>query len=42
MRGAVALPDKLFVLSILGDDRVIERTYLQGRLAHARDGRLAA
>jgi guanine deaminase len=37
MRAAATLPDKLFVLSILGDDRVIERTYLQGRLAHARD-----
>lgn len=35
---ALSLRDKLFALSILGDDRVIERTYLMGRLAHARDG----
>lgn len=27
---------QLFVLSLLGDDRAVERTYLAGRLAHAR------
>jgi guanine deaminase len=34
---ARSIAEKLFVLSILGDDRVIERTYLAGRLAHARE-----
>jgi guanine deaminase len=34
--GAITLPEKLFVLSILGDDRSIERTYLAGELAHSR------
>jgi guanine deaminase len=33
---APSLRDKLFALSILGDDRAIERTYLMGKLAHAR------
>lgn len=28
--------DKLFALSILGDDRMVARTYLAGRLAHER------
>ena len=34
--GAATLAEKLFILSVLGDDRAIERTYLAGRLAHAR------
>ena len=34
--GAATIAEKLFVLSILGDDRAIERTYLAGRLAHSR------
>jgi guanine deaminase len=38
--GAKTIAEKLFVLSILGDDRAIERTYLAGRLAHARDAAL--
>lgn len=33
---AATIAEKLFVLSILGDDRVIERTYLAGQLAHRR------
>ncbi|MCR5879353.1 guanine deaminase [Phenylobacterium sp. J367] len=33
---AQSLRDRLFALSILGDDRAIQRTYLMGRLAHAR------
>ena len=33
---AKTLAETLFVLSIVGDDRAIERTYLAGRLAHAR------
>jgi guanine deaminase len=36
--GARALGEKLFALAVLGDDRIVERTYLRGRLAHARDG----
>jgi guanine deaminase len=36
--GAATVAEKLFVLSILGDDRAIERTYLAGELAHSRDG----
>lgn len=39
---AKSLPDKLFVLSLVADDRVVERTYLAGRLAHRRDGLTAA
>jgi guanine deaminase len=35
---AATVAEKLFVLSILGDDRAIERTYLAGELAHSRDG----
>jgi guanine deaminase len=34
--GAVTIAEKLFVLSILGDDRSIEHTYLAGALAHSR------
>jgi guanine deaminase len=37
MAAAKTLPEKLFVLSILGDDRAVERTYLAGELAHVRD-----
>ncbi len=36
--GSRTIAETLFVLSILGDDRVVERTYLAGNLAHARDG----
>jgi guanine deaminase len=35
---AKTIGDTLFVLSLLGDDRVVERTYLAGELAHARGG----
>jgi guanine deaminase len=35
---AASTGEKLFVLSLIGDDRVIERTYLAGRLARSRDG----
>ncbi|MDB5454376.1 MAG: guaD [Caulobacteraceae bacterium] len=38
MQGAKSLADKLFALSILGDDRAVQRTYLAGALAHSRDG----
>ncbi len=38
--GARTIAEKMFVLSILGDDRCIERTYLAGVLAHRRDGGL--
>ena len=34
---AQTIAEKLFVLSILGDDRCIEATYLAGRLAHSRE-----
>ena len=34
--GAVTIAEKLFALSILGDDRSIEHTYLAGALAHSR------
>ena len=34
---AATIAEKLFVLSLLGDDRAIERTYLAGALAHSRD-----
>jgi guanine deaminase len=34
--GAPTIAEKLFILSILGDDRSIERTYLAGALAHSR------
>jgi guanine deaminase len=33
---ARTLAETLFVLAVLSDDRVIERTYLMGRLAHRR------
>jgi guanine deaminase len=33
------LADTLFALEVLGDDRVIDATYVAGRLAHARGGR---
>ncbi|MDB5424739.1 MAG: guaD, partial [Phenylobacterium sp.] len=36
MAAAKTIAEKLFVLSIVGDDRCIERTYLAGRLAHRR------
>lgn len=32
-----SVAETLFVLSLLGDDRAIERTYLAGALAHSRD-----
>lgn len=34
--GARTLAETLFVLSILADDRAVERTYVAGRLAHSR------
>lgn len=34
---AKTIAEVLFVLSLLADDRAVERTYLRGRLAHARD-----
>ncbi|MFZ5721657.1 MAG: guanine deaminase [Pseudomonadota bacterium] len=34
---ARSLAELLFILTILADQRVVERTYLMGRLAHARD-----
>jgi guanine deaminase len=34
--GAGTIAEKIFVLSILGDDRAVERTYLAGKLAHSR------
>lgn len=34
---ATTLAEKLFMLQVLGDDRVVERTYLAGTLAHSRD-----
>jgi guanine deaminase len=33
---AATIAEKLFVLSILGDDRAVESTYLAGDLAHSR------
>ena len=36
--GARSLGETVFALAVLGDDRIVERTYLRGRLAHARDG----
>ncbi|MDJ1157064.1 guanine deaminase [Chelatococcus sp. SYSU_G07232] len=32
------LEEELFLLMTLGDDRAVRATYVQGRLAHARDG----
>lgn len=34
-----SLAEKLFVLSILGDDRLVRRTYVAGALTHDRDGK---
>ncbi len=34
---AATIAEQVFVLSLLGDDRAIERTYLAGALAHSRD-----
>ena len=34
---ASTLAETLFILSVLADDRAVERTYLAGRLAHSRD-----
>jgi guanine deaminase len=34
--GTRTLAETLFVLAVLADDRAVERTYLMGRLAHAR------
>jgi guanine deaminase len=33
-----SLPDLLFAMMILGDDRTIKETWVNGSLAHARDG----
>ena len=35
---ARTLAETLFILSVLADERVVERTYLAGRLAHSRRG----
>jgi guanine deaminase len=35
---ARSLVERLFLLMILGDDRVVSRTYVMGRLSHDRDG----
>lgn len=35
---AQRIAETLFILSILADQRVVERTYLMGRIAYARDG----
>jgi guanine deaminase len=35
---AANVAEKIFILSILGDDRSIARTYLAGQLAHSRRG----
>jgi guanine deaminase len=35
--GAKTIAEVIFVLSLLADDRAIERTYLAGRVAHTRD-----
>lgn len=35
---AKTLAETLFILSVLADERVVERTYLAGRLAHTRRG----
>jgi guanine deaminase len=37
MRITKTLKEKLFVLSILGDDRAISQTYLMGECVHTRD-----
>ena len=33
-----ALPDRLFALQVLGDDRAIASTWLRGRRVHSRSG----
>ena len=33
-----SLEERLFVLSVLGDDRVVEQAYLAGVRQHSRDG----
>lgn len=35
-QGSRSLAETLFVLAVLADDRLVERTYLMGRLAHRR------
>ncbi len=37
-RQADSLEDQLFVLAMLGDDRVVETTYVAGDVAYSRDG----
>jgi guanine deaminase len=37
MQSAAGLAERLFALMVLGDERVVARTYLAGRLAHVRD-----
>jgi guanine deaminase len=37
LKGRDAIAEKLFALSILGDDRAVARTYVAGELAHRRD-----
>jgi guanine deaminase len=39
MAHATTLAERLFALSVLGDDRVVERTYLAGALQHERGPR---
>ncbi|MFN9849982.1 MAG: guanine deaminase [Alphaproteobacteria bacterium] len=36
--GSASLAETLFILSILGDDRMVSHTFLAGRLAHSRNG----
>ena len=36
-----SVSEKLFILSILGDDRSVARTYLAGQLAHSRDNQVS-
>jgi guanine deaminase len=38
LANTTSLMERLFVLSVLGDDRVVERVYLAGALQNARDG----
>jgi guanine deaminase len=33
-----SLAEQLFVLSVMGDDRVIQTTYIAGDVAYSRDG----
>lgn len=39
LAAAASLAERLFAYMMLGDERVIERTYVGGRLAHARPAR---